>query len=228
MERTYLIYKHTNKINGKVYIGQTCQRARIRWQYGDGYRHNLHFYAAIKKYGWNNFEHEILYTSLTKEEADELEIQLIAKYKATNSQFGYNSLTGGANGAKYLTEEERIAARKVSQHEAYKKMVANMAYAEQMRKKSLELYYANKKNADYMNARSYSNHKSRQKVKQIRDKLRNYFVLDAALFTLEEIDLAFGFVANNKSYKCNSIKKLEALLELVESRIKNEEKKSKN
>lgn len=218
MNRTYLIYKHTNKLNGKVYIGQTCQAAKDRWQYGGGYRHNAHFYAAIKKYGWNNFTHEILYTDLTKIEADTLETQLITKYNATDHRFGYNNSIGGASGARYSSEEERVVAHKAIQHKSYKKMAANADYAKQMRKKSLDIYYANKDNVEYMTARNSSNHRSRQKVKQIRDELRHYFELDPCLFTTEEADLAFGFALNHKSYKCNSIKKLEALLKQIKMR----------
>ena len=58
----WVIYKHTNLINGKIYIGQTCQNPEDRWDYGCGYKkHNLHFYNAIKKYGWKEgFSHEII------------------------------------------------------------------------------------------------------------------------------------------------------------------------
>ena len=66
----YIIYAHINKINNKVYVGQTCQNPEKRWDYGSGYKkHNLHFYNAIKKYGWDNFEHEILFENLTQKEA---------------------------------------------------------------------------------------------------------------------------------------------------------------
>jgi hypothetical protein len=42
---TYLIYKHTNIINNKVYIGQTCQvnNPEIRWRNGNGYFHQPKF-----------------------------------------------------------------------------------------------------------------------------------------------------------------------------------------
>ena len=116
--RTYLIYKHTNLINNKVYIGQTCQKAKTRWQYGGGYKHNAHFYAAIKKYGWNNFRHEILYTNLTAEQANNLEKVLIESYDATNPDKGYNVAVGGASNVIYKTETEAKQARKQIQHNA--------------------------------------------------------------------------------------------------------------
>ena len=34
----YIIYKHINKINGKIYIGQTCQKPEYRWNHGKGYK----------------------------------------------------------------------------------------------------------------------------------------------------------------------------------------------
>ena len=76
----YIIYCHTNKINGKKYIGQTCQSPQKRWgNNGSEYinKGNIHFKSAILKYGWDNFTHEILYTNLSPQEADEKEIELI-------------------------------------------------------------------------------------------------------------------------------------------------------
>ena len=63
----YTIYIHRNKINNKLYIGQTCQTPEKRWDNGRGYKTSERFYNAIQKYGWNNFEHIILYTNLSLE-----------------------------------------------------------------------------------------------------------------------------------------------------------------
>ena len=61
MKRNYKIYMHKNKINGKVYIGQTYTSLRARFgKNGIGYKGCPIFYNAIQKYGWDNFEHEIL------------------------------------------------------------------------------------------------------------------------------------------------------------------------
>lgn len=69
-DRKFIVYKHTNKFNDKTYIGITCRSAFKRWgKYGQCYKNNSHFYAAIQKYGWDNFEHEILFTNLSLEEA---------------------------------------------------------------------------------------------------------------------------------------------------------------
>lgn len=60
-----------------------------------GYLHNMFFEAAINKYGWSNFKHEVLYEDLSQEEAMQLEIQLIAEYDSTNHKYGYNITKGG-------------------------------------------------------------------------------------------------------------------------------------
>lgn len=94
MAYKYTVYKHTAP-NGKVYIGITCQNPIKRWSGGLGYSDNEHFYRAILKYGWDNIKHEILYSGLTKEEACQKEIELIAQYKSNNPDFGYNKSIGG-------------------------------------------------------------------------------------------------------------------------------------
>lgn len=99
----YSIYKHTNKINGKSYIGQTKLKPIQRWKNGEGYRSCTLFYRAIQKYGWDNFKHEILYTNLTLEEANQLEEELINKYDTTNPNYGYNIKYGGNNNT--ITED---------------------------------------------------------------------------------------------------------------------------
>ena len=92
----YIVYQHKNKINGKIYIGITSQKPEDRWgSQGCNYKSSPHFYSAIQKYGWNNFEHNILFTGLTKEQACLKEQELIKEYNSMNREFGYNSTSGG-------------------------------------------------------------------------------------------------------------------------------------
>ena len=97
-DRNYCVYVHTNKINGKKYVGQTCRKPEERWKRGFGYIKSGHFYNAIKKYGWDNFEHNIVKNNLTKEEADELEEYYINKFDTLNDNKGYNLRHGGSRG----------------------------------------------------------------------------------------------------------------------------------
>ena len=99
----YLVYKHTSP-SGKVYIGITKQTAASRWKNGLGYQSSPHFWSAIRKYGWDNIKHEILYDGLTKEEACEYEKSLISEYRSTEKQYGYNQKTGGDVGVVFNAE----------------------------------------------------------------------------------------------------------------------------
>ena len=102
----YCVYCHTNKINQKKYIGITRNVPERRWNNGRGYTNNRYFSRAIEKYGWHNFLHEILYTDLSKEQAEEIEIQLIKEYDSANPDHGYNIELGG-NGTGRFTDETR-------------------------------------------------------------------------------------------------------------------------
>ena len=96
-ERNYTVYIHENKINGKKYIGITRIKVQKRWGYeGSNYKNCTYFWRAIKKYGWNNFSHEILFQNLTGAEASELEKVLIKTFKSSDKKYGYNIATGGA------------------------------------------------------------------------------------------------------------------------------------
>lgn len=95
------IYLHRNKINNKIYIGQTIQSLNGRWKNGKGYneKNQPYFYYAIQKYGWDNFEHIILEQNenWTQEELNIKEKEYIAKYQANNPQYGYNISEGGSS-----------------------------------------------------------------------------------------------------------------------------------
>ena len=96
VKRNYKLYVHINKKNGKRYYGITSEKYVCRrWKKGTGYIGNKHFTNAIKKYGWDNFEHIVLFDNLTKEEACLLEQMYIALYNTTNDKYGYNNSVGG-------------------------------------------------------------------------------------------------------------------------------------
>lgn len=92
----YIVYQHKNKANGKMYFGITSRKPSERWgRNGAGYKSTPHFFNAITKYGWDNFEHNIVKEELTKEEACQLEKWLIKQYQTQNPLYGYNVFEGG-------------------------------------------------------------------------------------------------------------------------------------
>lgn len=107
-EAKYCVYCHRNKINGKCYIGQTIYQDNLDLRWGiDGkrYKVNKHFWSAIQKYGWNNFEHYIIQDNLTQEEANLLEDLNIRAYNTIDRNYGYNHRGGGSKGS--LSEETK-------------------------------------------------------------------------------------------------------------------------
>ena len=99
------IYCIINEINGKKYIGITKYKPEDRWQNGYGYKKQI-FFKAIKKYGWDGFEHKVLFENLSKEEACNKEIELIALYKTNDKKYGYNISRGGDDGHNELWNDE--------------------------------------------------------------------------------------------------------------------------
>lgn len=111
-EYKWSVYKHTSP-SGKIYIGITSRDPKLRWGYGYKYKEQTYFYRAIKKYGWNNIQHEVLYSNLTRGQAITLEQGLIHYYRSNNNKFGYNITSGGEGltGMK-LSEETKAKISK--------------------------------------------------------------------------------------------------------------------
>ena len=125
--RKFVVYKHTTPSN-KVYVGITCEPPEKRWgRGGSGYFENLHFKNAILKYGWDNIQHEILYTDLSIEDAAAKEIELVAEYDSANPEHGYNGTLGVEVG--FPSEETRAKLRaaryRLSQDPAYAAKLSN-------------------------------------------------------------------------------------------------------
>ena len=144
-EKKYTVYMHVAP-NGKRYIGITSRKPEKRWGHGTGYKENGHFFRAIKKYTWEKIEHIVLADCLTKKEACEMEKSLIAEYRTTDPEYGYNHTDGGEHyefneetikrlrGPKNLSEETREAMRKRGAEIARKYLAGRKATPEQIAK----------------------------------------------------------------------------------------------
>lgn len=92
------IYKITNTVNGKIYVGKTSETVEKRWE-----RHiwfsrkdrNIYFSSAIRKYGRDAFKHEVLAHADSDEQSCFLERMWILVLNSANREVGYNSTHGG-------------------------------------------------------------------------------------------------------------------------------------
>lgn len=117
------IYKYRNKINGKVYIGQTNNiQKRINGHKSvmnnpKDHSYNDAFHAALRKYGYENFSFEIIEEfddSFGREYLNEREVFFIEYYNSHVSKNGYNITYGGDGCNKEkLTFPQRCARSKI-------------------------------------------------------------------------------------------------------------------
>lgn len=95
MNDTYSLYMHIAP-NNKKYIGITKMNPEKRWgKNGYRYKTNPHFWNSIQKYGWDNFEHIILFNNLSTLEAECKERELIKENKTHMYKHGFNRDMGG-------------------------------------------------------------------------------------------------------------------------------------
>lgn len=105
----FYLYKITNLINGKVYIGQSVNpQARWRRHKSDAKlgKNKKHLANAIRKYGARNFAFEVIAQSKTLEGIDQAEIDCIQQHKSSDKKYGYNIALGG-NGKRIVSEETK-------------------------------------------------------------------------------------------------------------------------
>ena len=109
------IYKITNTLNGKSYIGQTihdAEKKRIRYHF-DGHGNRV-LKNAIKKYGREAFTFEILHDGIIPEFLNTLEIEAIAKFN-TIAPHGYNLTTGGESSSHSEETKRKISESKTGE-----------------------------------------------------------------------------------------------------------------
>lgn len=124
-----IIYKYTSP-SGKCYIGQTINEKQRKQRHK---RYSINgvvtkFYTAVRKYGWENFEYEVLFTidnddkKCVHDKLNEMEIYYIHKYDSFNN--GYNMTPGGDGGGRHghpMSEEtkKRLSERMKSNNPAH-------------------------------------------------------------------------------------------------------------
>ncbi|MFZ4411505.1 MAG: GIY-YIG nuclease family protein [Bacteroidales bacterium] len=123
-----IIYKITNLINQKIYIGQTIQPMQKRWQ---AHCHKnsrcLHLAGAIKQYGKESFKIEQIDTADTLDSLNDKEEFWIAFFDCMNPKIGYNLMSGGKS--RRWSDESKLKAHNTRQKVGYSRTGSTMSEA---------------------------------------------------------------------------------------------------
>ena len=113
-----IIYKITNLINNKIYIGKTTKTINDRFKEHlktakRKRTYTSYLYNAINTYGESNFKIEIIDTCKNEDDLNSKEVYWIRKFNSQNTEIGYNIMDGGEGGRKCtaynITEKQRDA-----------------------------------------------------------------------------------------------------------------------
>jgi group I intron endonuclease len=172
-----IVYRVTNRCNGKIYIGKTSKTAHQRFQ-----RHvqeafsksrlgkrNFYFHRAIVKHGKDSFDVDVLGECETNEQASELEVACIKKYNSKNPMIGYNLTDGGEGviGRKKTPQEiekhrQKILGRKLSKE--HKQAISDGNKGKKLSKETKEkisLMKSGSKNGNYRKPESLESRNAR-------------------------------------------------------------------
>lgn len=149
-----IIYKATNLVNGKVYIGQTIQEL---WARKAHHKHialkdkrDTIFTRAIRKYGWENFDWKIIDSASDIDELNQKEIYWINYYNSFGKN-GYNSTLGGEGTVGCTHDEEtrsKISETKISRMDSYEHIGLNSAVVQEIKELLMTELYTQKEVAD--------------------------------------------------------------------------------
>ena len=158
----YKVYKIVNKVNGKYYIGMTKQTLIKRFsQHKQNAKmgKNTYLYNAIRKYGNDNFEIELLLECSNKEECCNLEIEYISKNKN-----GYNLAPGGEGG--FVVQDIKSWKCKLKESRKDKTPFLGKTHSEEAKKKCSEaskLYWGSQQTYSWEDIKKYSYKEAKEK-----------------------------------------------------------------
>lgn len=143
-----IIYKITNKINNKCYIGKTIRTLEKRWKvhviHSKRPDDNLLFHRAIRKYGEENFLLEIIDTANNEKELNEKEKYWIEFYKSYLKENGYNLTKGGEGGALVGEALEKMKKSKKGKKHSERQKNSGYVYLKGINKGEKNAMYGKK------------------------------------------------------------------------------------
>jgi group I intron endonuclease len=189
MSKIYSIYKATNKINGKSYIGFDSKWPRRKHKHHFEYKERTSkFYNAIKKYGWDNFEWEVVYQSKDgKHCLETMELKFIKEYNSFNN--GYNSTPGGDGVVGYKHNNER--RKKISMSAKNRKL------SDETKKKMSE-------SKSGINNHNYQKPMSAEQKKKISDTLKGNVPWNKGVKGKQKSPNRTPVIINGVFYECKA------------------------
>ena len=107
----HYLYRITNQLDGKVYIGQT-NKPDYRWyqhrSYAKSEKPQQYIHRAMAKHGIENFVFDVIATCKTPEDTNEIESLIITQYNSRNKDHGYNLMVGGSHGGHSEETKEKM------------------------------------------------------------------------------------------------------------------------
>lgn len=204
-EVTGIIYKATNKINGKVYIGQTVcsfhKRKLKHFSKANEKKPSMHFHRALKKYGKSNFTWEIIENCNSKQELDDMEFHYIKQYDSFKN--GYNMTFGGEGTIGRVCKES--TKRKIS------KTKTGVKFDAEMRAKWSRVHKGRKKSKSHVKAVAKSVSRYWEitypngdviTIRNLEEFCRNNDLTPSGL-----AHVAYGRRTHHKGFKCKKIGK---------------------
>jgi len=129
-----LIYKCTNLLNNKIYVGQTIRplKKRIKGHLIEPKSTN-HFYCALKRYGLKNFKWEVIDTASSQTELNNKERYWIKVLHSMDPSIGYNLMEGGGSCTRSLETRKKMSLARLGK-EPWNKGKTNV-YSEETKRK---------------------------------------------------------------------------------------------
>lgn len=164
----FRIYKTTNLVNGKIYIGQTHYDRST--YFGSG----VLLAEAIEKYGKENFVKEYIDEACSQEELDEKEIFWIKQLNSQNRNLGYNIADGGWN-CFTMTDEtrEKISKTLKGKYTGDKSFRKGLVLSEE-HKKAISFANTGKKRSDEVKRKISESHKGKTLSEETKRKLSDF------------------------------------------------------